>query len=91
MSRKPRNPNNEPSERRYKPHAVRRARGRHGIRLRPAALRLMCEYIRNGHSEVLEKQSNNTSVHRVRYNGTYYRVVYAKKQDVIKTILPEDV
>ncbi len=71
-------------------HAKQRFLERYGIDFNRHMRREFERLIQCYQTHLIRKQSNETSVHDVIYEGEVYRVVYDKNRKTIITVLPDE-
>lgn len=71
-------------------HFLRRMRERFCLHLNTGDVRNIIYMIQTGVSEMIDKQSNRVTVHRVTYKGETFSVAYDKQRDTLVTaLMPE--
>lgn len=68
-------------------HAKKRFRQRHSIKFSSSALTEMARQVKQGKSELIERQSRHRGLWAIRYRGESYRVIYDSNTKAIVTVL----
>lgn len=72
-----------------KRHFKKRMKQRYGFTINQKNIKQIVGKIRNGESELVERQSNRVSLHRMKFRGKEITVVYDNNRGVPITVLPE--
>lgn len=71
-------------------HARRRARERFGLELNEHDLRHLAHRIQRGESQLVARQTNRMSIHRVECQGQQVLVAYDRRRKTVVTFLYEE-
>src|SRR3989304_3851044 len=71
-------------------HFRRRMRERFGLHLNEGDIRNIVHQIQTGQSEMIDRQSNRVSVHRLTYKGEQINVAYdGQRGTLVTALMPE--